>query len=234
MGVRDKNGYCESRASAAAAAARSTDVSIPKVDEDSACDETARGSGDDELGCDDEPSTYHMPVATTITPTTKRITTSDPKPPLFITLSQARPATMSSCDWTQGANEHAMHSRRLRDSPWKGHPVLWLALIPTCRAEKTRLRARTVRGKTENWPIERIHRERIESNGKSAFSVVYATRIEFLRTTGRGWLAAAAVTNETLSSLPAPTCKRATIADKIYSLGSNVATNCCARIELDA
>lgn len=42
----------------------------------------------------------------------------------------------------------------------------------------------TSRGKTENWPIERIHREKIDSNGKPEFSVVYATRIEFLRITG--------------------------------------------------
>jgi len=42
----------------------------------------------------------------------------------------------------------------------------------------------TCRGKTGNRPIERIHRGKIESNGKPDFSVVYASRIEFLRTTG--------------------------------------------------
>src|ERR1017187_3546737 len=42
----------------------------------------------------------------------------------------------------------------------------------------------TCRGRTGNWPIERIHCEKTDSNGKPDFSVVYATRIEFLRTTG--------------------------------------------------
>ena len=44
-------------------------------------------------------------------------------------------------------------------------------------------RAKHCRGKTGNQSIEPSHRERIESNGKPAFSFVYATRIEFLRTT---------------------------------------------------
>jgi len=47
----------------------------------------------------------------------------------------------------------------------------------------------TCRGKTRNRPIERIHRDEMESNGKPAFSVVYDTRIEFLRTTGTGFAA---------------------------------------------
>jgi hypothetical protein len=42
----------------------------------------------------------------------------------------------------------------------------------------------TCRGKTGNWPIERIHREKIESHGKPDFFVVYATRVEFLRIIG--------------------------------------------------
>jgi len=41
----------------------------------------------------------------------------------------------------------------------------------------------TYRGKTGNWSIERIHCEKTDSNGKPDFSVVYATWIEFLRTT---------------------------------------------------
>jgi hypothetical protein len=41
----------------------------------------------------------------------------------------------------------------------------------------------TSRGKTGNWSIERIHCEKTDSNGKPDFSVVYATWIEFLRTT---------------------------------------------------
>ena len=43
----------------------------------------------------------------------------------------------------------------------------------------------TCRGKTGNRPIERIRRKKTESNGKPDFFVVYATRIEFLRTTGQ-------------------------------------------------
>ena len=42
---------------------------------------------------------------------------------------------------------------------------------------------KTCRGKTGNRPIERVNREKTESDGKPDFSVVYATRIEFVRAT---------------------------------------------------
>jgi hypothetical protein len=51
-------------------------------------------------------------------------------------------------------------------------------------------------GKTGDRPIERIHLEKIESNGKPDFSVVYASRIEFLRTTAVAALSVTLSTDE--------------------------------------
>ncbi len=47
----------------------------------------------------------------------------------------------------------------------------------------TGLYRQTCRGRTRNRPIEGINGKKIESTGKPDFSVVYATRMEFLRTT---------------------------------------------------
>jgi hypothetical protein len=48
----------------------------------------------------------------------------------------------------------------------------------------TGLYRQTCRGRTRNRPIEGINCKKIESTGKPDFSLVYATRMEFLRTTG--------------------------------------------------
>jgi len=47
----------------------------------------------------------------------------------------------------------------------------------------TGLYRQTCRGRTRNRPIEGINCKKIESTGKPDFSLVYATRMEFLRTT---------------------------------------------------
>jgi hypothetical protein len=55
----------------------------------------------------------------------------------------------------------------------------------------TGLYRQTCRGRTRNRPIEGINCKKIESTGKPDFSLVYATRMEFLRTTctaGRSYL----------------------------------------------